>query len=153
MSDRTLPIHFDTSYAWMRVLISKSHWLNDAEFQSLPAFPPVLFSQKKNKTRDSTGKFSTKPTTTIPATSRYLQKVINWVCQTSRLSMVQWLWISPRWRDDGLMAKLYPRLQVVFFCFLKLFFPRNIWIPKKGCRPQLGVLHILVGNFRVLCFF
>lgn len=47
MSDRTLPIHFDTSYAWMRVLIRKSHWLDDAEFQSLPAFPPVLFSQKK----------------------------------------------------------------------------------------------------------
>lgn len=83
MSDRTLPIHFDTSYAWMRVLIRKSHWLDDAEFQSLPAFPPVLFSQKKKiKTRDSTGKFSTKPTTTIPATSCYLQKVINWVCQT-----------------------------------------------------------------------
>lgn len=47
MSDRTLPIHFDTSYTWMRVLISKSHWLNDAEFQSLPAFPPVLFFHKK----------------------------------------------------------------------------------------------------------
>lgn len=49
MSDRTLPIHFDTSYTWMRVLISKSHWLNDAEFQSLPAFPPVLFFHKKNQ--------------------------------------------------------------------------------------------------------
>ena len=85
MSDRTLPIHFDTSYAWMRVLISKSHWLNDAEFQSLPAFPPVLFSQKK----------TTKPGIVLANShqthhhhpshqgySRYLQKVINWACET-----------------------------------------------------------------------